>query len=106
MNAGLLVRIIFGPFGYFGVAASHYASRIVFGSFLTMITLNKLLKALFIYDFHRLSLIPEHTVMSVFGGVAVLLSVLYFVQEWVLRHVHGMNHYGRWEAFYYLGKVV
>ena len=106
IHAALLVRIFFGPFGYLGVVAFHYAARIVFCSFLTMITFNRVLKAFFIYDFHRLSLIPEHKVMSVFGGVTALISVICFVQEWVLRHVRGLEHYGRGDAYFYLGKVV
>ena len=103
LHAVLLFRILFGPFGYLGVVAFHYAIRIV--SFLTMVTFNRVLKALFIYDFHRLSLIPEQRVMIVFGVVTAISSVIHFILEWVTRHVHGMDHYGRWDVSSYLGEV-
>ena len=102
----LLLRIMFGPFSYLGVAVFHYTIRICIVSFLTMITFNRALKALFIYDFHRLSLIPEQRVMIVFGVVTALTSVIHFILEWVTRHVHGMDHYGRWDVSSYLGEVV
>ena len=106
LYATVLLRIMFGPFSYLGVAVFHYTLRICIVSFLTMITFNRVLKALFIYDFDRLSLIPDQRVMIVFGVVTALSSVIHFILEWVTRHVHGMDHYGRWDVSAYLGEVV
>ena len=99
-------RIIFGPFTYYGVVTYHYGSRLTFVSFLTMLTFNRVLKALFILDFQRISLIPEHRVMGSLCFVTAICSLIYLLQEAIVREVRGLNHFGRWSLSIYLAKVV
>ena len=101
-----ILRIIFGAFTYYGVVTYHYGTRLTFVSFITMITFNRVLKALFILDFQRISLIPEHRVMSSLCFVTVICSLIYLLQEAIVREIRGLNHFGGWSLSIYLGKVV
>ena len=101
----VLIRILFGPFAYYGVIAYHYASRLFTVSFLTMLTFNIVLKTLFILDFKRISLIPEYKIMKYFGFTTVFCSTMYLLQEAVVRYLRGLEHFSKWSLIIYLGKV-
>ena len=101
-----LWRIIFGPFTYYGIVTYHYGTRLISVSFITMLTFNRVLKAFFILDFQRISLIPENRVMSSLCFVTVICSLIYLLQETIVREIRGLNHFGRWSLSIYLGKVV
>ena len=105
LYVAVLIRILFGPFAYYGVIAYHYANRLFTVSFLTMLTFNIVLKTLFILDFKRISLIPERKIMNYFGSTTVLCSIMYLLQEAVVRYLRGLEHFSRWSFNIYLGKV-
>ena len=54
-----MIRILFGPFPYFGAVAFHYGKRILGVSFLTMLSFKIVVHTLFVIDFDRMATIGE-----------------------------------------------
>ena len=100
-----LVRILHGPFSVAVVVIHHYLERLLVVSFITMITFNRIIKTLFIIDFQKISLVPEHKVVGLFCFLTAITSCHYLLQEAVIRHLRGLNHYGRALGIY-LGQVI
>ena len=101
-----LFRILFGSFTHSGVVVFHYLTRATSVSFTTMLTFSRVLKTFLILDFHRMSLVPEHSVMICMHFVTVASTLVYLLQEAVVRKTRGLPNYGRWSVSIYLGKVL
>jgi hypothetical protein len=71
-----------------------------------MLTFNRIISALFIIDFDRMTAIPERHVMISLGAVTFIFTVAHVVQEAVCRRLRGLDHFARMSIFEYLGKVV
>jgi hypothetical protein len=100
-----LLRIVFGPFTYFEVVTFHYAMRATSVSFITMLTFSRVLKTIFILDFHRIAVVPDRKVMIFMGWVTLICTSAYLLQEAVVRRIRGLDHFSRWSISIYLGKV-
>ena len=100
------MRVLFGPFHYYGVVFYHYASRATSVSFITMLTFNRVLMTLFIVDFSRMTAVPEKKVLIYMGLVTFIINVAYLLQEAVFRSLRGLEHFSRGSLSFYLGKVV
>ena len=97
---------MFGPFTNLGVVAYHYGMRATSVSFITMLTFSRILKTLFILDFHRMATVPEEKVIICMGLVTFICTLAYLLQEAVVRRIRGLDHFSRWSISIYLGKVV
>ena len=105
LDFGLLLRIFNGPFPSFGAVAFHYGIRIIFVTLLTMLTFKIVVKALFILDFDRMTMIPENTIMCLLYACTTMASVSHVALEVLLRNHRGLQHYPRWCLVVYISKV-
>ena len=104
MHVIFMLRLLYGPLSLPVVVFTHYLMRLWTTITITMITFNRVLKTLFIIDFQRISMVSEEKVMKLFGFITLFSSVLYLLQEAVVRYFRGLNHFGRSFSIY-LGKV-
>ena len=104
MHVIFMLRLLYGPLSLPVVVFTHYLMRLWTTITITMITFNRVLKTLFIIDFQRISMVSEEKVMKLFGLITLFSSVIYLLQEVVVRYLRGLNHFGRSFAIY-LGKV-
>ena len=100
-----MMRIVLGPFPYSGVVAYHYLVRATTVSIITMLTYSRVLKTFFIFDFNKMSLIPEQETIRSFYLVTFLCTLVYLLQECAVRNIRGLPHYARWSISMYFGKV-
>ena len=101
----LLIRIMLGPFTYYGVVAVHYGTRLTLLSFITIITCRTVLKTLFIMDFNRMISISEQKVMVIMWMLTSIISLTQLGLEAITRHLVGLHQFPRLCLFIYLGKV-
>lgn len=105
LNLLVLFRILFGPFGYFGVVAFHYGIRICTVSFMTMLSFKIIVQTLFVIDFDHMASMGETGMMTALGAFTTTFTVVHVVMESILRNHRGLQHYPRWCASVYISKV-
>ena len=100
-----LLRICLGPFTNAGVVAFHYASRVTFVSFITMLTYKTVLNICFLIDFDKMAAVSEKKVMVVMGVFTSVTTLAHLAEEAVTRTLLELDHYARWCFNIYLGEV-
>ena len=102
----LIVRIFLGPLPFTVVVAYHYLLRIFVVSLCFMLTFNRILTSVFVLNHHWIGSVPEKQVMICFGVFTFTCTLAGIIQEAIIRDRRGLDHFGRWYLFIWMGKVL